>query len=224
MLSFARRVLKRFHPEGIPWPGSVLYDMLSRSRIFQHHYQLAAQDIAANCSGGRILDVGTGPGRLLLRLRELAPDLELTGVDISADMVEQARRNVSAAGLSESIALALGTAQSLPFTDSAFDAVVSTGSMHHWQDIPAGLDEAYRVLKPGGRALIYDLVTDIPRETWQAAVRDFGRLRMTLYWLHSFEEPFYTWRDLEALAGKTRFGGGRARFVGVLCCLDLRKP
>ena len=50
----------------------------------------------------------------------------------------------------------VGDAASLPLPDRSFDLVISTLSMHHWADVPAGLAEIARVLRPGGRALIWD--------------------------------------------------------------------
>ena len=50
----------------------------------------------------------------------------------------------------------VGDVASLPFDDGAVDLVVSTFSMHQWTDRPAGLGEIARVLRPGGRALIWD--------------------------------------------------------------------
>ena len=65
-LSAMRRLMKLVHPEGIPWPGSVLYNAISSSAIFQRHYELAARDILSHCSQGTLLDIGTGPARLLM--------------------------------------------------------------------------------------------------------------------------------------------------------------
>jgi hypothetical protein len=53
--------------------------------------------------------------------------------------------------------------------------------------------------------------------------REFGKLRTTIFWLHSFEEPFYSQRGFEDLARSTPFKEGRTGFVGVLCCLVLEK-
>jgi len=219
-----RELLRRFHPEGIPWPATILYDRISRSRIFLDHYRLVADDIAAACPRGRILDVGTGPGRLLSALHARAPDLELTGVDISAAMVATARRNMARAGLAEVVDIREAAAGRLPFPDDSFDAVVSTGAIHHWKDPAAGLAEVHRVLRPGGWALMYDLVADTPPEVLRGLARTYGRYRQMLLRLHSFEEPFSTVDEFRSLAAVSPFGAGEVKFVGALCRLSLRKP
>ena len=219
-----RRLLKRIHPEGIPWPGSVLYNALSRTRIFRQHYRLLAQDISGYCREGSILDVGTGPGRLLLSLHEFCPRARLIGVDISRAMVAKARENLARAGLSDVIQVQVSAAQQLPFGADSFDAVVSTGSVHHWKDPTAAFNDAYRVLRPGGWALMYDLVADTPREVLQNLTREHGRFRVLFLRLHSLEEPFHTVDAFASLAGLTSFKTGQVRFVGALCCLAMQKP
>lgn len=218
-----RKLLKRIHPEGIPWPGTVLYNRISRSFVFQDHYRLLAQDMAAHCSEGSLLDIGTGPGWLLLRLHECCPDLRITGVDISPAMVAQAKHNVAQAGLSQVVDIQKAAADRLPFASGVFDAVVSTGSIHHWKDLGAGLAEVYRVLRPGGYGLMYDLVADTPPQVLRKLRQEYGRFRMILLRLHSLEEPFHTVEEFESLAASTPFRTGRVRFVGALCCLTLKK-
>jgi hypothetical protein len=74
-----------------------------------------------------------------------------------------------------------------------------------------------------GYALIYDPVRDTPASILKAAGREFGRFRLSLLWLHAFEEPFYSREDLESLARASQFKDGQTRFVGVLCSLILQK-
>ena len=157
-----RKVLKKFHPEGIPWPGTILYNAVSASNVFQRHYELIAQDVLNYCSEGSILDIGTGPGWLLEKLHQASSKLQITGLDISPSMVEKARENIRDAGLSGAIDLKNGGSDDIPFGDNSFDAIISTGSIHHWKDPTTGLNEVYRVLKQGGYALMYDLVSDTP--------------------------------------------------------------
>lgn len=222
-LSPLRRLLKLVHPEGIHWPGSVVYNAISFSAIFQKHYELAAKDILSHCSQGTLLDIGTGPARLLLNLYQQALDMRLVGIDSSAAMVAQARKNISAAGISDAVEVKEGSAARIPFPDQSFDIVVSTVSMHHWKKPTDCLNEVYRVLKDNSFALMYDLVSDTPKSILEQMKREYGRLKTFLFWLHSFEEPFYTQKNFEALAQTTLFQKGRTRFLGLLCCLILKK-
>jgi len=187
------------------------------------HYELAAQDIVSHCSQGTLLDIGTGPARLLLKLHQQSPGMRLVGIDSSAAMVTQAKHNVVEAGLSEFIELKEGSASHIPFPDRTFDIVVSTVSMHHWKQPEACLNEVYRVLKDNSYALIYDLVSDTTESTWDEIKREFGRLKATLFWLHSFEEPFYTRQNFESFAQSSLFQKGRTQFLGLFCCLILKK-
>ena len=223
MLSPTRKVLKKFHPEGIPWPGTVLYNAVSATSIFQRHYELIAQDVLNYCSEGCILDIGTGPGWLLEKLYQASSKLQITGLDISSSMVEKARENIKNAGLSDVIDIKEGGSDNIPFADNSFDAVISTGSIHHWKYPTAGLNEVYRVLKQGGYALMYDLVSDTPGYVMEKATQEFGRLKMFLLWLHAFEEPFYSHKDFHLLAHPTLFKDAQTRFVGVMFCLILNK-
>lgn len=223
MLSPIRKVLKKFHPEGIPWFGTILYNLASSTEVFQHHYELIAQDVLSYCSDGSILDIGTGPGWLLEKLYKASSKLQITGLDISPSMVEKARKNMQDLKLSDVIDIKEGGSNNLPFADDSFDAIVSTGSIHHWKDPTVGLDEIYRVLKKGGHALIYDLVSDTPESVMEKAKQEFGKLRMFLLWLHTFEEPFYSHKDFHLLARPSLFKNAQTRFVGVMFCLILNK-
>lgn len=218
-----RNLLKRLHPESIPWPGSAIYNAAARSAVFQSNYELLAADISRYCSRGSLLDVGTGPGYLLVKLHRLCPDLRLAGLDSSPAMVLEAEANMRRAGLSEIIAIREGFAQNLPYAPESFDAVVSTGTIHHWKDPISGLNEVYRVLKRGGHALMYDIVTDMPLDVVEAASREFGRLKMLFLWVHAFTEPFYSMEDYRQLGRSSLFGEAEITFTGALCCLRMRK-
>ena len=218
-----RQFVERFHPEGIPWPGSVLYNVLSSREIFLRHHELVAHDVARYGTVRRLLDIGTGPGHLLLALRKTLPGAELVGVDISPAMVAQAQRNVKARGRDNLIEVRLAGASALPFADGTFDRVVSTGSLHHWKDPVGALSEAHRVLKVGGHALMYDLVRDMPEAVREDVRARFGGFRLALLWLHSFEEPFLNVEEMDALGRRTDFAVEGTRFTGALCCLALHK-
>jgi len=218
-----RRWLKYLQTESIPWPGCFFYNAVSTTSIFQKHYELTAKDITQYCSEGKLLDIGTGPGWLLLKLQKLAPALDLTGMDISADMVKKARENIARANVPANILLEQGSADLLPYADNSFDIVVSTQSLHHWKNPVRGFNEIFRILKDGGRARIYDIVTDIPSAVFQNSAREYGRLKLLMLWIHACEEPFYSRQATLDLAGLSLFRKGTLEFIGVLCCLDMEK-
>ena len=229
-LSPLRRLLKIVHPEAMRGVGAAFYNKISSSAVFQRHYELVASDILSYCSAqhpfreqGALLDVGTGPAYLLLKIHQKSPNMRLAGIDPSPAMLAKGRQNVSAAGLDEVIELKDGGATNMPFPDESFDIVVSTASIHHWKEPTAGINEIYRVLEKGGYALLYDVVSDTPKEILEQFSREIGRLRTFLFWLHGFEEPFYDRLNFTSLAQPTLFKQVQTRFVGLLYCLILKK-
>jgi ubiquinone/menaquinone biosynthesis C-methylase UbiE len=134
--------------------SSRIYDVVAR-RLLRRVYRRLAEDIAGFAPrDGAVLDVGTGPGVLLVELAGRRPDLRLTGVDLSADMVAAATRNLSPFGTRATAQV--GNATDLPFPDRSFDLIVSSLSLHHWDDPAAAVPELARVLRPGGRLCSYD--------------------------------------------------------------------
>jgi len=221
--SLFRRIIKKIHPEAIPWPGSVFYNRLSQTSIFQKNYILVAKHIIKYCDTGRMLDIGTGPGWLLIHLHHISPVLRLHGIDASLSMVEKAHKNLSHHHLSGEIEIQQGYANKIPYEDNFFDCVISTGSLHHWKDPIGALNEIYRVLRPGQYALLYDIASDTPMWVLKEGGRSFGRLRVLLLWIHAFMEPFYSQEQFIALSASTLFLHGTTEFVGVLYCLILQK-
>jgi ubiquinone/menaquinone biosynthesis C-methylase UbiE len=140
-------------PQAFQGRSSRAYDVLAR-RVLRRVYRAVAADIAGSAAqGSRILDIGTGPGVLLVELAARRPDLHLTGADLSADMIAAATRNVAGSD----IACVVADVSDLPFPDQSFDMVVSSLSLHHWDHPEAAVPELARVMRPNGRVVIYDL-------------------------------------------------------------------
>lgn len=134
--------------------SSKLYDFVAR-RLMRGVYRRFAADLAgATPEQAAVLDVGTGPGVLLVELARRRPDLRLTGVDLSADMVAAAERNLR--GLGDRASARVADVTELPFPDQSFDLIVSSLSLHHWDHPETAARELARVLRPGGRLRIYD--------------------------------------------------------------------
>lgn len=135
--------------------GSRVYDFLAR-RPLRGLYRRIADDLVETVPpDADVLDVGTGPGVLLVELAERRPDVRVTGIDLSADMIAAARRNLR--GFGERATARVADVTALPFGDDAFDVVVTSFSMHHWDRPADAVPELARVLRPGGRLYVYDL-------------------------------------------------------------------
>ena len=142
-------------PGGILVGDTVLYDTLSRLLLGSFLARIAADVAAVAPDGARVLEVGCGPGHLSARLAHHGFDV--TGLDLDPAMIERARANARRLRSGDRRpSFLVGDVASLAFPDGSFDLVVSTLSMHHWADPAAGLAEIGRVLRPGGRALIWD--------------------------------------------------------------------
>jgi len=102
-----------------------------------------------------VVDLGTGPGLLSIELDKLLPQAKLIGVDPSAEMLKIARENAEEAGVANYEARP-GSAEKLPISSNAVDAVVTQSSFHEWADPQKGLVEVFRVLKPGGSLFLKD--------------------------------------------------------------------
>jgi demethylmenaquinone methyltransferase/2-methoxy-6-polyprenyl-1,4-benzoquinol methylase len=138
------------------------YDLLNRILSFgtDLSWRHRARALARVGQSGRARDVGTGTGDFALALLARSPDsATVTGVDISAGMLEVAERRAAKAGLGPRYERLIASVESLPFADGVFDVAIAGFVIRNVGDIPKGLREMRRVLRPGGRAVILDLHT-----------------------------------------------------------------
>lgn len=113
------------------------------------------QSLAIREERATIVDLGTGPGLLVIELHKLWPQARIIGVDPSSEMLRIARNNAEEAGM-PSFEARLGTAEETLLPSNSADLVVSQYSFHEWEDPRKGLGEAFRVLKPGGSLILND--------------------------------------------------------------------
>ena len=136
---YQRRELDRFVENFRRYsaPDATLYDAVT-APVFGGFFGRVATDLAELAPWGEVLEVGSGPGRLAVRLSELAPGVQVTGVDISPEMVERANLLAARSGVADRVEFRVGDVASLQFPKDSFDAVVNTFSLHHWQNPPKG--------------------------------------------------------------------------------------
>lgn len=106
-----------------------------------------------NLSVGLALDVGTGPGFLGLELSKIT-NMELYFIDQSEEAINTARNSFEAIHVDNNAAFISSDVRSLPLKDDFADFIMSRGSIWFWDEPEKGLAEIYRVLKPGGTAVV----------------------------------------------------------------------
>ena len=162
----------------------------------------------------RVLDVCTGTGLVATDIA-LSTGSRVVGVDLSDRMMEQASHNLRDSDLGSSVSLVKGRAESLPFSDRSFDAVVFTYLLRYVEDPPATLRELARVLRPGGQMaslefyvpqgpvlhplwllhtrMVMPLGTRVLSPGWRAAGSFLGPSISQFYREHSLEDVGQMW-------------------------------
>jgi len=202
---------------GEPFPSLLVPLYYAEALLRRRGYESLAREVASSVEGGRILELGSGPGLLSLELARLSPRLEVVGVDPSPGMVRLARR--LSKGMEDRVRFLVGGAYRLPFPPSSFDMVVSLGVLHHLLDLPRALEEVRRVLKPEGEAWFYEVVMDAEPEEVVKTMRELGIP------LFPFLPLFLLERGLAVKAGRRLVGLRRDDFKrGVLirCWVERR--
>jgi ubiquinone/menaquinone biosynthesis C-methylase UbiE len=132
------------------------YDKHARRFMGKIFRRFAGCVNSLDLAGKRVLDIGTGTGLLALILAQQHPEWQVTGIDISEDMLKVARETATRNNLSDLTVFQQAAAEALPFPHGSFDLVVSNASLHLWKDPLKVMDEMARVAAPGGYCFIRD--------------------------------------------------------------------
>ena len=143
------------------------YDAMDHSTV---NAAFVARVVELGASEGHFLDLGTGPAQMPIFLAQRCPDIRITGIDLSVNMLGLGEQHVAEAGLADRITLECVDAKDLPYPDQSFDGVISNSIIHHLPDPMAAFRGISRVIRPGGLILIRDLMRPDTPEAAQALV------------------------------------------------------
>ena len=137
------------------------YDGLNRVISFGIDVKWRKQVIAiiGKNNPTQLLDIATGTGDLAIMMANLNPD-KITGLDISAGMLEVGKQKIAKANLSDKIEMIVGDSENMPFEENTFDAITVSFGVRNFANLNKGLQEICRVLKPNGTLVI--LETSVP--------------------------------------------------------------
>jgi demethylmenaquinone methyltransferase / 2-methoxy-6-polyprenyl-1,4-benzoquinol methylase len=126
----------------------------------------AMMDWLAPRDGQRLLDVAGGTGDVSFRFLGRAPGATATVLDMTESMLAEGQKRAEAARMAEKLDWIVGDAMALPFEDNSFDRYTISFGIRNVTRIHDALDEAFRVLKPGGRLMVLEF-SQLPNEGMQ---------------------------------------------------------
>jgi ubiquinone/menaquinone biosynthesis C-methylase UbiE len=147
------------------------YDAMAHGEV---NRVFVADFLAVWDGGNPILDVGTGTAQIPIELCRQAPAAQIVAVDRAHEMLRVAEDNVRRAGLETRLELEICDAKSMPYADERFGAVITNSIVHHIPEPRRVLGEMLRVLRPGGKLFVRDLLRPDDEATLQQLVARYA--------------------------------------------------
>jgi ubiquinone/menaquinone biosynthesis C-methylase UbiE len=175
--------------------------------------------------GGDVLEVAPGPGYLAIEMA-VGGAYRLSGLDVSRTMVELARANAAEAGVE--VDFRRGDASAMPFGDDTFNLLMCSAAFKNFTRPHKALEEMYRVLRPGGTALVIDLNKDVPMSDIRKYFEGIGlgtveRWMSVATFRFMLRKRAYTRAEFEQMLADIAFRNKEIRTDGVGLEVWLRK-
>ena len=205
-------------------PVAAWYTKITSKDLHRHKF-MAAELAPKIPVGGHVLEIAPGPGFFCIELAKIG-DFQITGLDISKSFVEIARKNAAQAGLK--IDFREGNASAMPFEKESFDFSFCQAAFKNFSQPVKAIAEMYRVLKPGGTAVIVDMRHDATSEEIEREVKGMHLDRLNealtrLTFKQGLLRSAYSIAEMKAMVAQTPFGKGKFEVGGVGFQLWLEK-
>jgi demethylmenaquinone methyltransferase / 2-methoxy-6-polyprenyl-1,4-benzoquinol methylase len=178
-----------------------------------------------------LLDVATGTADVAIMAQKLLRPALVTGIDISENMLAIGREKVQKAGYQNVIKLETGDSETINYPDASFDAVTVAFGVRNFENLEKGLAEIYRVLKPGGKAVILEFSK--PKRTgWRKIynvyagivapkmVGAFSKNKKAYQYLNQSVNAFPEREAFRDIMTRTGFSGAYFKILSLgICCI-----
>jgi len=213
-----KQLKKRIIGTKMPALLSSIYDKAARMVIDSYYIPTAKEVIAVLSqiktisleTDRRILDLGTGPGYLLIEIAKRVHNFQIDGIDPILKLIKIARKNAIRAGVGDRIHFEVGDANKLRFKENSYDMIVSTGAFHELKNPIKVLNECYRVLKLGGEVFIHDparVSAGVEKKKWMDSLNFLEKVTYRMFTLfRKFKPPqTYSQKEAEEMIAATKF-------------------
>jgi ubiquinone/menaquinone biosynthesis C-methylase UbiE len=194
--------------KGLPMEGVIASWYAKTTFRDLNRHKLIAKELAPKIpANGSVLEIAPGPGYFCIELARLG-NFQITGLDISKSFVEIARKNAARAGMK--IDFREGNASAMPFKDNTFDFTFCQAAFKNFSEPVKAISEMYRVLKPGGAAVILDMRRDASAEDIEREVNGMGLGPINRFFVKwTFDQMLlktaYSIDDMQSMIAQTPF-------------------
>ena len=197
------RFFKRFQDLGIEGEKANYYDQMTREHRMSEMKKQAKEVTKHIKDGDSVLEVAPGAGYLSIELSKLGK-YRIIGMDISKDLVEICTKNAKEASVQ--IDFQQGNVSKMPFQSNVFNFVICILAFKNFKEPFKALKEMYRVLKPGGMALIMDLNKKASMKATKKVAETMGLKGITAYIAGAIQRNgSYSRNEFETFISRTEF-------------------
>jgi ubiquinone/menaquinone biosynthesis C-methylase UbiE len=194
---------KRFKDLGIEGAQAKYYDKMTREHRISEMKRQAKEIAIYIKEGDYVLEIAPGAGYLSIELAKLGK-YKIIGMDISKDLVEICTKNAKEAGVE--IDFKQGNVSNIPFNENMFNLIICVLAFKNFKEPLKALNEMYRVLKPGGTALIMDLNKQATMKMTKKVAENMGLKGLKAYLAGAIQRSgAYSRKEFETFISETEF-------------------